>query len=138
MDEIPTLPQFLKWLALALLGGLIVCGSMTAFAHAYGNVPFWGELLRFGAKASFIVALASNAMTLVTITVFWGTPDIEHIQPHARASLFLTTAQTIVLVAMCMFCGCAMSAFVALAAAITLAMVVLFVPGSLLPPLFPR
>lgn len=131
-NELPTMREFLKSLAVVLLSESVVCLAMSAACriHAAGRGTYaTGLLLTFYGVVGF--ALLSNLMT-VAVAAKYMNEDVPE-RDHAKTSFFATSGQTVVLASLCFFTEPGIAAFAAVITFLALLVTLVFIPGKFPP-----
>lgn len=131
-NELPTMYEFAKSLAVVLLTESAICLAMSAACRTYAEANDArgdGLMIVFYVVAGF--AILSNVATIAVAARF--TREEPAMRPFAETSFFVTTGQTILLVALCFFAAPATTAAVAVAAFLALVATLAFTPGKFPP-----
>ncbi len=130
-NELPTMYEFVKSLAIVLLTEAAICLAMSAACrvHAEGQTGASGLLIAFYAVVG--LAILSNVATIAVAARF--TREEPSMRPYAETSFFVTTAQTILLATLCFFAAPATAAVAAIVAFVALVSTLALTPGKFPP-----
>lgn len=131
-NELPTMYEFAKSLAVVLLTETAICLAMSAACRTYAearDARGTGLMVAFYVIAGF--AILSNVATIAVAARY--TREEPAIRPYAETSFFVTTGQTVLLASLCFFAAPATAAAVAIIAFLALVATLTLAPGKFPP-----